>query len=80
VTVYPWAVSGQYVAAVTGMPAPAWNGKPADGVAYAFRPGGTYVRLGRAVAVFAASQPGRFWIRSASFGGDTHRARRGTAR
>jgi hypothetical protein len=44
---------------------------PAGGVAYVFRPGGAYVRLGRAVAVYAASQPGRFWIRSASFGGHT---------
>ncbi len=68
-TEYPWAVNGQYVAAVTGMPDQAWNSKPADGVAYAFRPGGTYVYLGRAIAVYTASQPGRFWIRSAIFGG-----------
>src|SRR5215470_14643572 len=45
-TVYPWAVSGQYLAAVTGLPQ---TGHAADGVAYAFRPGGAYVRLGPAV-------------------------------
>jgi hypothetical protein len=72
-TVYPWAVSGQYVAAVTETHG--WNSMPAGGVAYVFRPGGAYVRLGRAVAVYAASQPGRFWIRSASFGGHTPGAR-----
>ncbi len=75
VTIYPWAVSGEYVAAVTGILESARNGRPAGGVAFAFRPGGSYVRLGRAVAVFAASQPGRFWIRSARFGGSTHGGR-----
>lgn len=74
-TVYPWAVNGQYVAAVTGMPGQAWNSKPADGVAYAFRPGGAYHLLGRAIAVYPASQPGRFWIRTATFGGHAHRAK-----
>jgi len=67
-TVYPWAVSGQYLAAVTGLPQ---TGHAADGVAYAFRPGGPYVRLGPAIAVYAASQPGRFWLRSATFRGPT---------
>src|SRR5262249_10546454 len=67
-TVYPWAVSGQYVAAVTGMPT---QGRAADGVAYAFQPGRAYGRRGPAIAGFAASQPGRFWPRSATFRGPT---------
>jgi len=75
VTAYPWTVNGQYLAAVTGLPEQAWNSKPADGVAYAFRPGGAYVRLGRAIAVYPAIQRGRFWIRSAVFGGHIHAAR-----
>jgi hypothetical protein len=76
-TSYPWAVSGQYVAAVTGL---SFGGrKPADPVAYAFRPGGAYVTLGPAIAVFAASRPGRFWIRS-SVGGNTRGPGHGTAR
>jgi hypothetical protein len=74
-TSYPWAVSGRYVAAVTGIPSPAADRRPAEGVAYAFLPGGRYIRLGRAVAVYAASQPGRFWIRTASFRGRTAAAR-----
>jgi hypothetical protein len=52
---YPWAVSGQYLAALTGIPDSAQD-KAADGIAYAFRPGGAYVRLGPAIAVYAASQ------------------------
>jgi hypothetical protein len=67
---YPWAVSGQYLAALTGIPDSAQD-KAADGIAYAFRPGGAYVRLGPAIAIYAASQPGRFWLRSASFRGPT---------
>ncbi|MGN6676350.1 MAG: hypothetical protein ACTHKL_01040, partial [Streptosporangiaceae bacterium] len=75
VTAYPWTVNGQYLAAVTGLPEQAWNSKPANGVAYAFRPGGAYVRLGRAIAVYPAIRPGRFWIRSAVFDGHIHAAR-----
>jgi hypothetical protein len=74
-TVYPWAVNGQYVATVAGMPPSTVGRKPADGVAYAFRPGGAYIRLGPAMAVYGASQPGRFWIRRASFRGHTPAAR-----
>jgi len=74
-TVYPWAVSGQYVAAVTGLPDPGTHRKRADVAAYAFRPGGAAVRLGMAIAVFAASEPGRFWIRGDAFGGNIPGAR-----
>jgi hypothetical protein len=65
---YPWASSGGYVAAVTGIAAPAAHHRRTEGEAYAFRPGGAYVPLGPAINVYAASQPGRFWLRGAHFG------------
>lgn len=80
-TTYPWAVSGPYIGAVTdivndgngsGIGA---NGSGiygsaavAEGVAYAFRPGDKAVRLGPAAAIYAAVQPGRFWLRQDSGG------------
>jgi hypothetical protein len=67
-TSYPWASSGGYVAAITGIAEPATHHRRTEGEAYAFQPGGAYVPLGRAINVYAASQPGRFWLRGARFG------------
>ncbi len=67
-TTQPWVVNGPYVAAITGQALPRAHQAPVEGVAYAFRPGGPYIRLGSAVSVYAASQQGLFWLETASFG------------